>query len=132
MVQLRGHHLLCVQFFQGLGYSKEFIQKMYELLKKIEEPSTRILLTTSCDYLCQACPWHNEYTCTISSPSEELKLVERDKAVLSYFGFEEHQLITAGLYKKRVDLLLPKLDLKKICGNCRWFEICNSKRGQVD
>lgn len=63
---------------------------------------------------------------------KKLKLVERDKAVLSYFGFEEHQLITAGLYKKRVDLLLPKLDLKKICGNCRWFEICNSKRGQVD
>jgi len=32
--KLRGHHLICLNFFRGEGYSDDFIRNIYEVLKK--------------------------------------------------------------------------------------------------
>ncbi len=35
IINIRAHHLLCLQGFQGYGYSQDFVRNMAEIIKKI-------------------------------------------------------------------------------------------------
>ena len=54
---LRPHHGLCIQFYEGKGYSEEFTKKMDELVNLIQlTPMMPIQLHIDVDVLCNSCP----------------------------------------------------------------------------
>lgn len=54
MVKLRGHHLICLHFFKGEGYSKAFVENLREVVKRAENRTLEIV--TGGDDVCAACP----------------------------------------------------------------------------
>ena len=63
MIRLRGHHLLCIQGFQGYGYSEEFLENMKKIHKKIISNEENIQLVTGPDDICKSCPNLNNDKC---------------------------------------------------------------------
>ena len=54
---LRGHHLLCILGFRGLGYDEAFVANMTRVVGLIrKKPETVFTLTDSADILCATCP----------------------------------------------------------------------------
>ncbi|RJX25491.1 MAG: DUF1284 domain-containing protein [Dethiobacter sp.] len=60
MLIIRGHHLLCLRYFQGKGYSKKFVEKMGGIESSLKSnPRQKIVVINSCDAICDSgeCSW---------------------------------------------------------------------------
>jgi hypothetical protein len=53
-VPLRPHHLICLQFFRGEGYSEEFIENLGRTFTRLQTEPARIV--AGADVVCAACP----------------------------------------------------------------------------
>ena len=52
--QLRGHHLICLQFYRGQGYSDEFVANLDRVQKSaVDSPA---VIVSGPDDVCAACP----------------------------------------------------------------------------
>ena len=51
---LRGHHLVCLQFYRGQGYSEEFVANLERVQRLTAE--TPALIVSGGDDVCAACP----------------------------------------------------------------------------
>jgi len=54
MVILRGHHLICINFFSGKGYDEVFVDNLKGIMKGIDTEVIRI--TEGPDDVCKSCP----------------------------------------------------------------------------
>ncbi len=118
---LRGHHLLCLQGFQGYGYDSDFVKNMTEVneIRKIE--TTEITVCDSPDDICKACPNLKNNMC--QSNDENDNIVKMDRKVLERLPKKEFETS-----KELFDLLNAtfhsKSSVKGICDGCKWTEEC--------
>lgn len=54
MISLRGHHLICLQFFRGEGYTGEFVVNLNDVLERMAEEG--VVVVSGADDVCGACP----------------------------------------------------------------------------
>lgn len=121
MIKLRPHHGLCLNYFEGKGYSSDFerhMQEVSDLLKK----DTKICIADGADEICSACPNLQNGKCV----SAEI-VDHHDQAVLKKCGLEKGEELTYGEFQELVRgrILLPK-KRREICGDCQWSSICDS------
>jgi len=106
LLTIRGHHLLCMFGFRGLGYSPPFIENMRRVVHEFfaSEPVV-VRLTRSCDDICRACPHMHGGECTRSQDSG-VALAARDAAVLEVLaltpGTEHSNAALRGLVRERI------------------------------
>jgi Uncharacterized conserved protein len=138
-LRLRGHHLLCVHGFRGMGYSPSFVEKMWEVVTKIrdEEQDFPIQVVSALDDACMACPHHGESTCQ-ADPNSNEHVISMDQKVIRHLGIEEN-----GIYLKSelLGLTAQKVvpdDLDYLCANCSWLPhgvckegIANVRNGNI-
>lgn len=119
-IKLRGHHLLCLQGFQGYGYSEEFVENMTKIndLRKVD--STIIRLTDSPDDICKACPNLKNNLCKDKKTNENI--VSMDNEVLSKLNNEEYNSIE--LFNEINKIFNNKESISKICKDCGWYNEC--------
>ncbi len=124
---LRGHHLLCVQGFQGMGYSPGFVKEFSKIVEKIrdEEKDFSVQVIAGLDDACQHCPNKGENKCEADMGSNEHVLI-MDLRVISHLG-----LIEGAAYPKSylLELIAKEItpdDLDHLCSNCSWlkFNVC--------
>ena len=78
-IKLRPHHLLCTQGYSGKGYSKEFVENMDEVVKRLRtEEATEVTIVFSTDDLCAQCP--NGKGTDLCSTQEKVEDVDRKTA----------------------------------------------------
>ena len=53
--RIRAHHGMCFFFFQGKGYSGEFIENMRRMKRKLEQ-NPEVVLLAEPDDVCARCP----------------------------------------------------------------------------
>ena len=120
--KLRPHHALCLSFFEGKGYSNEFVENMrvlYASLKKEE----LIEITFGKDAICRKCPNMKDDLCTFQN-----KVKRYDKKVAKACGFKEGQALSYGEFLQTAyEQIISKGQLVSICSDCSWFEICKAK-----
>ena len=118
--KLRPHHGLCIQFFQGKGYSPEFVQHMTEIISFLDRNNPAIMLTVETDNICSHCP-HNQGTICDSAK----KVQQFDTAVLQYCNLQNGSQLSWNEFQETFRTsILQRGILAKICGNCQWSEIC--------
>src|SRR5690242_11390396 len=82
-IQLRGHHLLCLLGYRGMGYSEAFCENMTEVYEQLrQEPETLIRLVLGPDDLCAAYPKEGEQHC------ENRTVYLRDAEIAIKLGME--------------------------------------------
>ncbi|MFT8320756.1 MAG: DUF1284 domain-containing protein [Bacillus sp. (in: firmicutes)] len=126
---LRGHHLLCVHGFQGMGYSPDFVQKMTEVVTDVQndELDFPIKVVTGLDETCLFCPHSREGIC--NAPKANEFVLGLDQKVLTHLQIEKDQT-----YQKEelVSLVTEKVnpdDLDFLCEGCSWLSYGVCKEG---
>lgn len=118
---LRPHHGLCIQFYEGKGYSEEFTQKMDELINQIHlNPKMLIRLHSDVDVLCDSCPNNIESECITNNKVKQL-----DEKVLSYCDMKSGQVLSIHDFLQTVkEMILEKELHPSLCSDCEWYSIC--------
>ncbi|HHY00246.1 MAG TPA: DUF1284 domain-containing protein [Methanothermobacter sp.] len=122
-IRIRAHHLLCMQGFQGFGYSKEFTANMAKITEKVlQNHSSFIKIVNGADSICECCPHYNKGICTVESSSPNV-IMFMDSLVLQNLKIEEGSIVSAT----QISSITKKLDgqtVNEICGNCSWRKKC--------
>ena len=92
-IQLRGHHLLCLLGYRGMGYSKEFCENMTTVYEELrQKPETMIRIVLGPDDLCAAYPKDQEAHC------ENRTVYQRDAEIVTKLGLQvEMELSWSGI-----------------------------------
>ncbi|MBT2655056.1 DUF1284 domain-containing protein [Bacillus sp. ISL-18] len=132
-LNLRGHHLLCVHGFRGMGYSPEFVRKMSAIVEQIrdEQQDFPIKVVAALDDTCCTCPHKGKTTCEASAGSNE-HVLTMDLNVI-----RQLELIEGAVYHKSylVQLTAEKVkpeDLDYLCKGCSWLSYGVCKEGIAD
>ncbi len=125
ILRLRAHHLLCLQGFQGYGYSEEFVENISRILRALREnPWGKILLVRGGDEVCEYCPYEKDGRCE-KTPDSERKVQEMDEKVFLRTGTRPGTLIKAEDIKRLIDSSFTQFShTEEICGDCSWKEKC--------
>lgn len=128
-VYIRPHHLICMQGFQGYGYSKEFVKNMSRIINILRcNLDIEIQLVKRCDDICLACPNNNfdgysrENRCI-----DEKKINKMDDSILQKLRLKEGQTLKInreGIFEFVNKRIKNKENSCDICGNCSWREVC--------
>lgn len=122
-MNLRPHHLLCIQKFTGHGYDENFTAHMKSIVSALaENPQTQITVTQGCDDLCKRCPNHTDGVCASLE-----KVTFMDSAVLGIcnFAYGDTILWAEAADNARNQILKTK-EFYTVCASCQWFALCRS------
>lgn len=123
-MNLRPHHLICIQKFTGHGYNADFTAHMKSIVLELKNnPNTKITLTQECDDLCKMCPNNISGIC---SSTEKVALM--DSAVLNICDLAYGENIP---WKNAANIALERIlkteEFNNICACCNWFYLCRSR-----
>lgn len=119
-LKLRPHHGMCMAFFQGKGYSEDFVRHMTATLERLSTENPIIELTDSADEICTHCPNLINGVC---AQQESVSLY--DSAVLERCGMTAGERLHASEFRRKVrEQVLDAGHREDICGDCQWNSIC--------
>lgn len=122
-MNLRPHHILCIQKFTGHGYNAAFTAHMTSVVQELKDkPMTDITITKGCDALCEVCPHNVDGVC---SSLDKVSLM--DSGVLSTCNLAYGEKVPwTDLARKGREQIFETDEFNHICGGCQWFELCSS------
>ncbi|MEW9700895.1 DUF1284 domain-containing protein [Paenibacillus sp. SI8] len=120
-IGLRGHHLLCLLGYRGMGYSAQFCENMtaiYETLRS--QPETLIRIVLGPDDLCAAYPKDQESHC------EGRTVYQRDAEIVEKLGLQVGMERSWSSICTQVAKHVAPSDIGHLCATCRWqsYGVC--------
>jgi len=120
MPLLRGHHLVCLHFFNGEGYDEAFINNLKNLSSLVEKE--KITVSSGADDVCRSCHYSGEKRCLYSESSEE-EIKGMDAKALSLLALScEDKVIWLAL-KEKICRIFPEW-FSLYCIECDWRKTC--------
>ena len=121
--KLRPHHGLCIAFFEGKGYSPDFVENMTRVIAALDADDPEITLTDRADVICAACPNDHGGVCESAD-----KVARYDSAVLRLIGRKRGDTLHYSEFRALVDAcILSPGKLGEVCLDCQWYGICGKK-----
>lgn len=115
-IRLRGHHLLCLLGFRGMGYSESFARNMRRVYETIRnEPETPITIVSGIDDLCRHFPCDQPNHCRNTS------VMKRDETVLRHLGLEAGACLPWREIRERIARTVSPSHLPQWCQGCPWL-----------
>lgn len=127
---LRGHHLLCVHGFRGMGYSTEFVKKMESIVNEIRDPNQDFLIKVveAFDDACMSCPHRGLELCEASEGSND-HVLSMDGKVLRHLGLIPGEgYLKSELLRLTAEKVEPE-HLDYLCQDCSWLSYGVCKEG---
>lgn len=115
--KLRGHHLICLNFFRGEGYSEDFIKNIYQVLKK-----EKIEVAAGPDDVCAKCPYLKNKKCASSEYTDEM-IVVQDNEALRLLGFKHGEMVDWKMIADRLPGILDEWKAQ-FCAGCGYKKVC--------
>jgi len=124
MMKLRGHHLICLHFFTGEGYTREFVDNLNKVLSKAEV-GEEIEVINSADDVCIKCPHLKEGICSYKEGFEE-EIRKMDLRACKLLEISYGTRIKWGDIKRRLKNVLKEW-IKHYCKECQYRTVCEKK-----
>jgi len=124
MIRLRGHHLICLHFFNGEGYDDTFIENLRQVMGRTETEDIEVCETA--DAICEKCPYVKDSKCLYDEHADD-EIREMDKAALRLLGTDTYERITWQKIKQKI----PEIFLLWYgghCNECDWKQACEKDR----
>ncbi len=115
--KLRGHHLICLNFFRGEGYSEDFIRNIYSVVGK-----ENVEIVAGPDEVCARCPYLKDNKCSNGDYTDE-KIQFQDKEALKLLGFKPGMMVDWKMISARLPGIMDEWKAK-FCMNCGYLEVC--------
>lgn len=112
---LRPHHLTCLFFYVGKGYSEAFIARMDAISALVRTAGTRVELTIGCDAICEVCPNRRADRC-----ESEARMRAFDARALGEYGLKVATPYGAPELFAAMFARLDRARIERICGDCAW------------
>lgn len=120
MPLLRGHHLICLNFFNGEGYDEAFIKNLKTILDRGEREE--ITISSGADDVCGNCTYLKEDRCLYSKSSDK-EIKEMDAKALSLLGLSIGDKVKWGELKEKISKIFPEW-FSLYCKECDWRNAC--------
>lgn len=120
-MKFRGHHLICLQFFKGEGYSEDFVAHLHNLLKKAEEEQ-EIEIAGAADDVCMICPYLKDGICCYKEGADE-RIRNMDLKALELLKIREGMQVRWRDIRERLPEILGDW-ARLYCGDCDWKGAC--------
>ena len=121
-LKLRPHHALCAQFFEGKGYSEQFVRHMYATLETLDCGASATLVD-GCDAICAGCPNNRNGVC---ETDEKVRAI--DRRAIEEMGIRFGDTLSwrdlSTLAKERI---IAAGKLPEVCRDCEWIGICGGR-----
>jgi len=129
-LRLRGHTLLCLQGYRGLGYSPDFVSNLTALHRRLTaEPDLLVTVVDEPDAVCSACPHLAAAGCALHGDQSEPAMRRQDQDVLARLGFRPGDCLSWRAILERIAAVIQGTDLPGICGSCRWLPLGYCREG---
>jgi len=119
MSRLRGHHLICLNFFKGEGYSREFSENIWEILEK-----EKIQVVFGADDVCIKCPYLKDGLCVYSEKAEE-GVTELDQMAYRLLDVYPGDTVSWDEIKRKIPQIMKRWK-DFACTDCDWKDVCES------
>ncbi len=120
MPALRGHHLICLHFFNGAGYDEAFIDNLRHTLSRAEK---EVITVSSCaDNVCKSCLNLKQNKCRYEENAEE-SIQEMDAKALALLGLSCNDQVKWDTLKSSIPEIFPKW-FSLYCKECNWRAAC--------
>lgn len=119
---IRPHHLVCIEFFVGNGYSDEFTSNMRNVIRTLALDPI-LTSTAKADGVCAKCPNMIDGVCKTCD-----KVDRYDREVLKAIEVADGETAKyTELQKKVREKIIYSGKRESICGDCEWSELCKIK-----
>ena len=105
MPLLRGHHLVCLHFFNGEGYDAAFIKSLEDTLRRAKDEDVDI--SSGADDVCTACLHLKHGRCMQTENADE-EICGMDAKALKLLGFSVSDRVTWKVLKDSTLRILPE------------------------
>ncbi len=121
--RIRFHHGLCINFFEGKGYSQEFTENMTVVAEMLDRENPETEITLNNDIICGKCPNLTDGIC------RSIEKVSRyDRKVMDLCGISDGERISWKDFQKKVnEKIISAGKLYEVCHDCQWLYICRKK-----
>ncbi len=122
-VKLRGHHLICLQFYRGEGYDREFVENLERVVSLAKEEG--ILVVEGADDVCNHCPYMVKGRCEYREGADE-EIRYLDSLATTLLKVNPGETIAW----REIEEKLPEVIdgwVEKACKNCDWREVCHNE-----
>ena len=120
MSLLRGHHLICLHFFDGEGYDDAFIKNLEDTLRSAEDEDVEI--SSGADNVCAACLHLKEGRCMQTENADEA-IREMDARALALLGLSMPGRVRWNVLQNKIPGIFPEWYLL-YCTDCDWRGVC--------
>lgn len=122
--RLRPHHLICLQFYKGLGYDKDFVEKLNQVVASWEKFPVKVV--EGPDDVCSSCPNLENEKCRLG----EEKIRTKDDLAKQFLGIKEETWVEKRWIKEKVREFLKDW-LEKSCKDCVWNYVCRDRAEKI-
>ncbi len=120
MVSLRGHHLICLHFYNGEGYEVDFVRHLSRVLHEVE--TGKVQVVEGPDDVCSCCPHLQQNRCALDEGADE-QVCEMDEVALRLLRLRALDSIQWRVIKDQLPKILP-LWASLFCKDCNWQRAC--------
>lgn len=120
-LRIRGHHLICLQYFHGEGYSPEFVRNLFSVIQRLVH-GEKATVVVGPDDVCAACPALADGQCA-QEPENEEAIRILDQLALEMLELEPGQEFEWGPTTLSVQRFIERWRALA-CEGCEWEEQC--------
>lgn len=118
--KLRGHHFICLHFFNGEGYDAGFIKNLKNILKAAK--SVDVDLCSGADDICNKCPYLEGDICKYDDGAEE-EIQKMDAKATHLLKYAPGMRIKWHEVRKELPKIFPEW-YESFCLDCDWKKVC--------
>jgi hypothetical protein len=120
MAKLRGHHLICLHFYDGEGYDEPFIRNLDEVITAIEKEGVEA--ADGPDDVCEPCPHRQDESCTFNRTADR-EIREMDRRALALINLTPGKKVGWTRLRQTVKTIFPEWYATH-CHLCTWRSAC--------